>query len=84
MADGNAAVGATRKAAAARTEENPGAEPTPAASRKKGPRKEKTLARQAEYFTKRISGLEKKLIDTKAKIPAKVLKLMAFIDELQQ
>lgn len=49
-----------------------------------GPRKQKSLAREAEFFAKRLATLQRRLEDTRAKIPPKVVKMMKLIEELEK
>lgn len=55
----------------------------PKKTKVRGPRKEKSLALQAEYFSRRLAKLQSKLDETKSKIPPKVLKTMKLIEELE-
>jgi len=50
----------------------------------RSPRKDKSLALQAEYWSKKIIKLETKLQDARAKIPKKVLEAMELLKSLEE
>lgn len=52
--------------------------------RKTGPHKAKSIARQAEWYSNRLALFQKRLDETRAKIPPKVAKLMKILEDLEK